>query len=269
MADDKSFTGSIPKIYETHLVPLLFEDYAADLARRVAARAAAGQRVLEVAAGTGVVTRAMLRALPAGVDIIATDLNPAMLDQAAAHTMPRPVAFQQADAMQLPFDDQSVDVVVCQFGVMFFPDKGKAMAEMRRVLRPRGVAIFNVWDRIEDNEYADATEAGLAVFFPNDPPRFLSRAPYGYYDREQIAADIAAGGFIANPALETIAQRSRARLASDAAVGYCQGSPLRGEIESRGALEHATDAAAAEIAKRFGSGASDTKIQAIVVTVEK
>ena len=267
MADDKAFTGSIPKIYETYLVPLLFQDYAADLVTRVAARAPT--RMLEVAAGTGVVTRAMAKGLPASTAIVATDLNPAMLEQAAAIGTSRPVEFKPADAMQLPFPDQSFDAIVCQFGVMFFPDRAKAIAEMRRVLRPGGALIFNVWDRIEDNEFAAATEAGLAKFFPDDPPRFLSGAPYGYFDHAAIAADVAAGGFTATPTLETLALRSRARLASDPAVGYCQGSPLRGEIESRGALEHGTDAATAEIHQRFGGGPLDTKIQAIVVTVER
>jgi SAM-dependent methyltransferase len=267
MADDKAFTGSIPKIYETHLVPLIFEDYAADTAKRVAGRSA--KRVLEIACGTGVVTRAMAAILPQSTEIIATDLNPAMLEQATSISPKRPVEFRPADAMQLPFADQSFDTVVCQFGVMFFPDKGKALSEMRRVLRPGGAAIFNVWDRLSDNEFADATEAGLAAFFPDDPPRFLSRAPYGYFDRGKIAADVSAGGFTSRPQIDTVTYRSRAKLPSDPAVGYCHGSPLRGEIESRGALEHATDAAAAEIEKRFGSGPLDTKIQAIVVMVER
>src|SRR4051794_8062645 len=118
MPDDKSFTGSIPKIYETYLVPLLFEDYAADLVKRVAARKPA--RVLEIAAGTGVVTRALAKGLPANAVIVATDLNPAMLEQAEAIGTVRPVEFKVADAMQLPFPDQSFDAVVCQFGVMFF-----------------------------------------------------------------------------------------------------------------------------------------------------
>jgi SAM-dependent methyltransferase len=267
MADDKAFTGSIPKIYENYLVPLIFEPYAADLARRVAAQSPA--TVLEIAAGTGVVTRAMVRELPATVDIIATDLNPAMLDQAAAHTLPRPVAFQQADAMELPFDDQTFDAVVIQFGVMFFPDKTKALAEARRVLRPGGSLIFNVWDSLEHNEIADEITRALVAFFPDDPPMFLSRAPYGYFDHSRIAADVGAAGFAATPEIATVTERSRAKNASDPAVGYCHGSPLRAEIEARGALEHATDAAEQAIEQRFGAGPIDTKIQAIVVTVQR
>lgn len=267
MADDKAFTGSIPKIYETYLVPLIFEDYAADLATRVAARSP--KNVLEIAAGTGVVTRAMLRELAPSTEIIATDLNPAMLEQAAPHTLPRPVAFQQADAMDLPFDDQTFDVVVIQFGVMFFPDKPRAMAEARRVLRPGGALIFNVWDRIEQNEFADVINEALSEFFPDDPPLFLSRAPYGYFDHATIARDVAAGGFTAKPEIVTLSARSVAKNASDPAVGYCHGSPLRAEIEARGALEHATDAAEKAIEKRFGPGPIDTKIQAHVVSVER
>src|SRR5713101_8889683 len=165
---DKVFTGSIPKLYETYLVPLIFEPYAADLANRLASRSLS--RVLEVAAGTGVVTRALASVLPERVSIVATDLNQPMLDQASALGTTRPVEWRQADAMQLPFQDGTFDAVVCQFGVMFFPDKTKALSEARRVLRPGGVLVFNVWDRLEENEFADTVTAALASLFPEDPP---------------------------------------------------------------------------------------------------
>ena len=148
---DKAFAGSIPRIYDTHLVPLIFEPYAADLVARLALRPLA--RVLEIAAGTGVVTRQLASVLAPHVAVVATDLNQAMLDEAAARGTSRPVEWRQADAMQLPFPDGSFDAVVCQFGVMFFPDKPKALSEARRVLKPGGVFLFNVWDRIEENEF--------------------------------------------------------------------------------------------------------------------
>ena len=275
MDDDQVFSGSIPKIYESYLVPLIFEPYAEDLATRAAARLAPSavegspKRILEIAAGTGVVTRAMVGALPRTVEIVATDLNPAMLEQAAAHTLPRPVSFQQADAMGLPFDDQTFDVVVIQFGVMFFPDKPKALSEARRVLRPGGALIFSVWDRIEENAFAAVIQAALGEFFPGDPPMFLQRAPYGYFDHAAIASDVAAGGFATTPEIVTVSASSRASSASDVAVGYCHGSPLRAEIEARGALEHATDAAEKAIEQRFGGAAIEGKMQAHVITVER
>src|SRR5260221_3152969 len=190
---DKVFAGSIPTLYDTHLVPLIFEPYAADLARRLSSRRLS--RVLEVAAGTGVVTRSMVSALPETVSIVATDLNQAMLDRAAAVGTRRPVEWRQADAMQLPFQDGTFDAVVCQFGVMFFPEKSKAFAEARRVLRPGGVFMFNVWDRIEENEFADTVTTALEPLFPEDPPRFLARTPHGYHDSPTIARDLANGGF--------------------------------------------------------------------------
>lgn len=270
MADtDKVFAGSIPKLYDTHLVPLIFEPYAADLAKRLA-KISAG-RLLEIAAGTGVVTRAIAAALPGDVSIVATDLNQAMLDQAAAVGTKRRVEWKQADAMKLPFPDQSFDAVVCQFGVMFFPDKAKAYAETRRVLKPGGMFVFNAWDRIEDNEFADVVTQALAKVFPQDPPRFMARTPHGYHQPEAIARDLAAGGFKAAPSIDTIAARSRASSPRIPAIAYCQGTPLRNEIESRDAsrLAEATDVAAEAIAQRFGRGAVDGKIQAHVVTVEK
>jgi SAM-dependent methyltransferase len=266
---DKVFGGSIPKLYEEHLVPLIFEPYAVDLAARVAALSPG--RVLEVAAGTGVVTRRLAAALPQGVGIVATDLNPPMLALAAEIGTERPVAWRQADAMQLPFDDAAFDAVVCQFGVMFFPDKAKAFAEARRVLRPGGFFVFNVWDRIEENEFAQTVIAALEPLFPEDPPRFLARTPHGYFDPATIARDLQAGGFGAPPRIDTVAARSRARSAQVPAIAYCQGTPLRGEIEARGPvrLGEATEAAAAAIARRFGAGPVDGKIQAHVVAVER
>src|SRR3954470_11497730 len=148
---DHGFLGSLPKVYQSHLVPLIFEPYAADLGNRLAERSVS--RVLEMAAGTGAVTRVLASLLPASVDIVASDLNQAMLDQAVAMGTKRPVEWRQADAMQLPFEDGAFDAVVCQFGVMFFPDKAKAFAEARRVLLPGGLLMFSVWDRIEENEF--------------------------------------------------------------------------------------------------------------------
>jgi SAM-dependent methyltransferase len=265
---DKVFSGSISKLYETYLVPLIFEPYAVDLVNRLASRSVT--RVLETAAGTGVVTRALASVLPEGISIVATDLNQPMLDQASALGTRRPVEWRQADAMQLPFADGTFDAVVCQFGVMFFPDKPKAFAEARRVLRPGGVFIFSVWDRIEQNEFADTVTTALESLFPDDPPRFLARTPHGYYDHATIGRDLANGGFVASPQFTTVPARSRAQSCRVPAIAFCQGTPLRNEIEARDAsrLGEATDIAAEAIARRFGRGDVDGKIQAHIVTVE-
>jgi SAM-dependent methyltransferase len=172
--------------------------------------------------------------------------------------------------MQLPFDDGAFDAVVCQFGVMFFPDKAKAFAEARRVLRPGGVFLFNAWDRIEENEFADTVTQGLEPLFPTNPPRFLARVPHGYSDRIAIERDLGGGGFSRRPEIHTIAARSQAASPRIPAIAYCQGTPLRNEIEARDAsLVEATAVAADAVAHRFGAGAVDGKIQAHVVIVEK
>ena len=266
---DTVFAGSIPELYETYLVPLIFQPYAADLANRLAAQPFS--RVLEIAAGTGVVTRALASALSERTAIVATDLNPAMIDRAAKVGTKRPVEWRQADAMQLPFPDATFDAVVCQFGAMFFPEKPRAFAEARRVLRRGGIFIFSVWDRIEENEFADVIMDALASVFPDDPPRFMARTPHGYYRASEIARDVAGGGFTAAARIETIAARSRAKSARDVAIAYCQGTPWRNEIEARDAarLAEATDVAADAIAKRCGAGSVDGKIQAHVVTVTR
>jgi ubiquinone/menaquinone biosynthesis C-methylase UbiE len=265
---DKQFSGSIAKLYEQYFVPLIFEPYAEDLVRRLTP--APTDAVLEIAAGTGVVTRRLAEALPASVSIVATDLNQAMLDEAARVGTKRPVEWHQADAMRLPFPDENFDAVLCQFGAMFFPDRAKAYAEARRVLRKGGLFLFNVWDRLEDNEFAEEVTNALAAVFPKDPPRFMARTPHGYHDRAAIARDLAAAGFDA-PELTTVTARSRADSPRIAAVAYCQGTPFRNEIESRDAarLAEATDAAAEAIARRFGRGPIDGKIQAVVIAARR
>ena len=263
----KSFSGPIPRLYEEYLVPMIFEPYAADLVDRLASRSLA--RVLEIAAGTGVVTRKLASVLPNGVSIVATDLNQAMLDVASQVGTGRPVEWRQADAMDLPFGDSVFDSVVCQFGVMFFPDKAKAFSEARRVLKAGGVFIFNVWDRIEENEFAHTVSTALESMFPQDPPRFMARIPHGYHDMATIERDLKAGGFSSAPQFSTVAARSHAQSARIAAIAYCQGTPLRSEIEARGEtrLSEASDIAEAAIARRFGPGPVEGKIQAHIVTV--
>jgi SAM-dependent methyltransferase len=216
-----------------------------------------------------VVARALARALPDGVRLVATDLHDAMLARAAAVGTARPVEWRRADALHLPFEDASFDAVACQFGVMFFSDVARALAEARRVLRPGGTLVFSAWDRLEENELATLVTDAVARVFPEDPPRFLARTAHGYHDPAAMAADLAAAGFRAPPAIERIAERSRAPSHELPAVAYCQGTPLRGEIEARAgaSLADATRACADAIAGRFGRGPVDARMQALVVTI--
>ncbi|OUL98153.1 class I SAM-dependent methyltransferase [Variovorax sp. JS1663] len=266
---DKVFAGSIPKFYDTLMVPLIFEAYATDLAALAAASSPGA--VLETAAGSGVVTRALAPRLGAGARYVVTDLNQPMLDYAAARQgADSRIEWQQADALQLPFDDASFDVVCCQFGAMFFPDRVAGYAEARRVLRPDGRFVFNVWDRIEENAFADEVTHALAALFPHDPPRFLARTPHGYHDTALIREDLGRAGFTGIE-IETLEKLSRAPSARHAATAYCQGTPLRNEIEARdaSALPHATDRATEAIAARHGDGPAAGKIQAHVIVATR
>jgi ubiquinone/menaquinone biosynthesis C-methylase UbiE len=266
---DKLFAGSIPEIYERFLVPLIFESYAADLAKRVAETKP--QDVLETAAGTGVLTRALASRLPQDTRITATDLNAPMLDHAAARQPNnRRIAWQQADALALPFAAEAFDIVACQFGAMFFPDKVQGYKEARRVLRPAGRFIFSVWDQISENEFADVVTEALTEIFPDDPPRFMARVPHGYHNVERIREELTAAGF-SSIAADAVDGTSKAASPRDAAIAYCQGTPLRNEIEARDAsrLEHATATATQALARRFGNGPIEGRIRAFVISAAR
>lgn len=267
-AADKVFAGSIPALYDDYLVPLIFAGFAQDLARRTASLSPAS--VLETAAGTGVVTRALAPLLKPQARYTVTDLNQPMLDRAAQRQgADRRIAWQQADALALPFQDAAFDAVCCQFGVMFFPDRVKGYREAGRVLKPGGTFLFNVWDRIEENVFADEVTTTLASRYPGDPPRFLARTPHGYHDESLIRRELAAAGF-REIAVDVRSEISRAPSPRYPAFAYCQGTPLRNEIEARGAdeLAGATEDAAAAIAAKHGHGEVEGKIQGIVVTAK-
>jgi ubiquinone/menaquinone biosynthesis C-methylase UbiE len=266
---DNVFAGSIPQVYDTLMVPLIFEAYAADLAQLVAA--SSPRSVLETAAGSGVVTRALAPQLDVDARYVVTDLNQPMLDYAAARQGAESrIEWRQADGLELPFEDASFDVVCCQFGVMFFPNRVTGYAEACRVLKPGGRFVFSVWDRIEENAFADEVTSAVAAVFARDPPQFLARTPHGYHDVGLIRQELSRAGF-ADIEIQTRERVSRAHSARDAATAYCQGTPLRNEIEARDAslLQFATDRATQAIASRHGDGPVVGKIQAHVVVAAR
>jgi ubiquinone/menaquinone biosynthesis C-methylase UbiE len=223
--------------------------------------------VLETAAGTGVLTRALAPLLRADAEYIVTDLNQPMLDRAAARQGPdRRIVWQQADALHLPFQDGSFEAVCCQFGGMFFPDRVAGYREALRVLKQEGVFAFSVWDHIEHNEFARVVTEVAGAMFPEDPPLFLARTPHGYHDVGKIGADVRKAGF-RNVEIITVEQRSVAPSARDPAIAYCEGTPLRNEIEQRAPnqLQAVTARAAEAIAAAYGQGPVSAKIQAHVI----
>ena len=264
---DTVFTGSIPSIYESCMVPLLFEPYAKIVAER--AQSLQPRRILETAAGTGAVTSALHAALP-DAEIVATDLNQPMLDVAASRIRSDKVSFVAADALQLPFDDSSFDLVVCQFGVMFFPDKVAGNAEARRVLCDGGRYLLVIWDSVERNPATRVAGAAVAKLFPEDDGAFYERIPFRYHDVAQIEHDLLAAGF-EDIELETVELMSRAPAADDAAKGLCQGSPMRTAIEKYGpgALERATEAAAQALKEFEGPRGLEAPMSALLVVATR
>ncbi|MGH7244600.1 MAG: class I SAM-dependent methyltransferase [Phycisphaerales bacterium] len=263
-----TFAGSIPQTYHTFLGPLIFDAYARDLATRLKSLAKANARVLEIACGTGIVTKELLASLPAGGSFIASDLSEPMLTLGRANVVADArLTFQQADACALPFKDKSFDLIACQFGVMFFPDKVKAMQESRRVLTPGGTYLFSIWDSLAANPIPRVEHETIAALFPKDPPQFLAKFPYGYSDRAEIDRVTRAGGF-ANVKIETAQFPCTAPAAEDAARGFVEGTPILPALQERGVTDIAPVRAAVTkaLAEKFGDRPCRSTMSAIVVT---
>jgi ubiquinone/menaquinone biosynthesis C-methylase UbiE len=224
------FAGSIPAAYDRYLGPVLFQPYAEDLAKRL--NVDANGSVLELACGTGILTRVLRDRLPATTRLVATDLNEPMLRNAAQKfEQGEAVEWQQADASSLPFDDESFDAVVCQFGIMFVPDKALSAREAHRVLKPGGVFLFNVWDSMEHNDLGRIAHETISGFFEKDPPTFY-QVPFGYHDQKEIKRVLEEAGF-QNLRVDVVPKIGGASRAEDAAIGLVQGNPVAAAIAER------------------------------------
>lgn len=256
---EASWVEAMPEIYDRALGPALFIPYAEHLAGL--ASQLAPRRVLELAAGTGIVTAALVRALPQA-DIVATDLNTAMVSWAAERIAG--ATWQQADAQSLDFPADSFDLAVCAFGVMFFPDRPGAYAQTARVLVPEGKLLLTVWDTVVGSPFPTALVDSLAAVFPDDPPDWPVRVPYGYADPDRIRVDLQAGGLQVDT-LDRVVLRGTAPSARTVAEGFCLGSPLRFALQERGPLEVLAERMALEMEARLGPGPLESELAAFVV----
>jgi SAM-dependent methyltransferase len=256
------WAGSMPRSYDRWLAPAVFQPFAVDLARRAARLSPC--HVLEIAAGTGVLTRELVAAIPSA-QVTATDLNAAMV-KFGSRRAPE-AAWHQADALHLPFDDQPFDLVVCQFGVMFFPDKPACFREVRRVLTSEGRLLFSTWSTVDSHGFAAALMAGVERAFPDDPPTFIAAVPHGYCNVSQIASDVAAGG-LEWVSIEPVTLDGHAGSAAEVATGFCTGTPLRMAIEDRGDLNAATAVVSEEMTARLGDGPVTATMTAYVMEAQ-
>ena len=248
MSDDARWAGPMPDVYDRTLGPALFAPFAERLA--AVARALAPKSVLELAAGTGVATSALIRALP-DAHIVATDLNPAMVSWASQRI--DGVTWRQSDAEHLDVPDSTFDLIVCQFGVMFFPDKPAAFAEAARAMTEDGTLLFSVWDTIDTSEFPKALEESLIAVLPDNPPSFVARVPHGYADEELIENDLHVAG-LTHVNIDRLVLTGTAPSAAALAEGFCMGTPLRFALEERGSLVDLTQAVADQMTARLGEG---------------
>ena len=265
------FVDAMPEIYDTHLGPLLFEFSARDLAQRIKTAAPSGmQNVLEIACGTGIATEQLSSALAPEVAITATDLNQTMLDIAIKRRgQLENVTYRQADALQLPFEDASYDAVACQFGIMFFPDKRRALNEIIRVLRPGGLFAFNVWDSLANNRVVELAHETIASFFPVDPPDFLM-TPFGYYQIDPIKALLEEKGF-SNIGIHIVSETVCCETAEGPARGLVEGNPVIVQIVERATVDPKEIVAALtkSIEAKFGSSPLKIPLQEIAFVAHR
>jgi ubiquinone/menaquinone biosynthesis C-methylase UbiE len=257
------FEGSAPENYDRYLGPMFFEPYAADIISRLSIGDAAS--VLELACGTGIVTRMLRDWLPAAAKLTATDFSRPMMALAQRKfEAGEPVVWKQADASDLPFADAEFDAVIGQFGLMFVPDKLRAMREAKRVLKPGASFLFNVWTGLEDNDFARVTHETIGGFFPTDPPAFYE-IPFGYHDRAAIEASLRDAGF-AEVRCDDISFPSHGVSAESATIGLVEGTPLAQTIMERdpAVLPLAKEAVANALRERFGKGAIEGKMRALI-----
>lgn len=267
---DMQFVGSIPENYDRYLGPLLFNFTSNDTADRLISNVPENGKVLEIAAGTGITTEHMRSVLPESVHILATDVAEPMLEHAKEKRGDlKNVTWEVADAMNLPYGDNEFDAVVCQFGIMFFPDKEKGLSEMYRVLKPGGTIIVNVWDSLEENKVIQAAAETIATFFESDPPQFL-RIPFGFYDIGKITEMFTSAGFTAIEA-DVVSETFTHIPAADIARGTVTGNPTIGEIEKRASAdsEVVIEAVTKEIESRFGKDTPSVTMQEIVFVAQK
>lgn len=263
MTSHVSFAGSIPDLYDRYMGPTFMEPYARDLASRQSVPA--GGRLLEIACGTGRLTRQLVANLPDGATIDATDLNEAMIDVARDRVRSSRVRWATSDVAALAFDDATFDEAFCQFGSMFFPDKVAAAREVRRVLK-RGAAFWlNVWAALAENPVSRIANETAAQFFDGDAPPFF-RVPFGYNDCDEIARDLRAGGF-SRVDIDLVDIEGVSSTAREVAIGLVQGTPMANEIRERGRVpaDVVTDAVAAALAREFGAAPVRAPMRALVV----
>ena len=262
MASITAFTGNVPLNYETYLGPLFFEPYAQDLADRLPNNKYG--KILELACGTGRVTKYLVQKLREDGTLVATDLNEAMLSIGREKVADPRIQWSRVDAHELPYDEESIELIVCQFGVMFFQDRPEAFKEAFRVLKSGETFLFNTWDHIRHNTLTEVTRKVMDQIFPNDPAPFLTKGPFSFFDKEQIHQLLADTGF-RDITIDTVRITSTATSVQDCLNGIVDGTPIAAYLQERNTpAEEVKEKVAAALEVYKGNGVLNLPMQAHV-----
>ena len=257
----------IAEKYDRYLAPFLFEPFAQDLSSRITS--ANYRDVLELACGTGRVTRHLRKVLPEQTKLVATDLHPDMIRIASEQLLNENINWQTADAQQLSFPDESFDLVVCQFGLMFMQDRMKALSEVHRVLRPGGKFIFNTWDKIENNGAIYLGNQIICSYFPENTPSSY-RVPFSMHQPDLLETNLVAAGF-KNIKVSGVEKEGLSPSAKDAAIGIVEGNRIYYHIMKKdpNLVEVIRNAVEQKIAEAYGDHPLKTSLKAWVFEAQK
>jgi ubiquinone/menaquinone biosynthesis C-methylase UbiE len=256
------FSGSIPEHYDRVLGPMFFEPYAIEVSQRIDPSSV--NTVLEIGSGTGRVTAHLRNVISSATKLIGSDISEDMLAVAKEKLKGLDIDWRIIDAQDLPFDDDSIDVIVGCFCYMFVPDKHKAFAEAHRVLRPGGMFIFSTWDKLELNGASYTYRKIVKKLFEDSLPESYN-LPFSMNDQNAIKGMLKETGF-SKIKVERVDKDSISQTAGEAANGLARGGSIYNEImmHDPSLVEEIIKELEKELSEKFGTSPMIAPMTAVV-----